>query len=109
MQRMDGLVAVSEVTLDSICVPSDNVVAREIEGEIIIVPLVTGIGNADDELYTLNSTGHELWGRLDGRKTLGDIVRELEEEFSAAPGGISADVLGFASEMARMGILSLKS
>jgi hypothetical protein len=42
------------VTLDTVCVPSMDVVAREIEGDMVIVPLVAGIGDADDELYTLN-------------------------------------------------------
>jgi hypothetical protein len=31
--------------------PSDEIVAREIEGELIIVPLTAGIGNLEDELY----------------------------------------------------------
>jgi len=34
-------------TPDTICAPSDDVVAREIEGEIVIVPLTAGIGDAD--------------------------------------------------------------
>jgi len=50
-----------QVTMDTICMPSEDVVAREIEGDMIIVPLVAGIGNADDELYTLNETGKAIW------------------------------------------------
>ena len=95
------------MTLDSVCVPSDDVVAREIEGEIIIVPLVAGIGDADDELYTLNPTAHDLWRRLDGRATLGEVAASLEEEYDAPPGEIQADVLGFAAEMTRRGILAI--
>ena len=30
----------AQVTLDAICTPSEDVVAREIEGDIVIVPLV---------------------------------------------------------------------
>ena len=36
---------------------SEEVVAREIEGELIIVPLTSGIGDMEDELFTLNETG----------------------------------------------------
>jgi hypothetical protein len=50
-----------QVNLTTICVPSDDVVAREIEGEIVIVPLVAGIGDAGDELYTLNENGQAIW------------------------------------------------
>ena len=51
--------------------------AREIEGDMVIVPLVAGIGDADDELYTLNETGKAIWKRLDGRRTIGDVARAI--------------------------------
>lgn len=95
----------TEIDLRSICTPSENVVTREIEGDFIIVPLVAGIGDADDELYTLNDTAHAIWMRLDGRRTLADVAADLEREFDAAPTDLEADVLGFASEMVRFGIL----
>jgi coenzyme PQQ biosynthesis protein PqqD len=84
-------------------------VAREIEGEIIIVPLVAGIGDADDELYTLNETGHAIWQRLDGRATLAEVAAGLAQEFDAPQNEIEADVLGFAAEMTERGILAARS
>ena len=53
--------------MDAVYAPSEDVVAREIEGELIIVPLVAGIGDMEDELYTLNETGRAIWDRLDGK------------------------------------------
>jgi hypothetical protein len=97
------------VTLQTICAPSDDIVAREIEGEIIIVPLVAGIGDADDELYTLNETGQAIWAHLDGQKTLAEVAAVLAGEFKAPPGEIEADVLGFATEMAERGILAARA
>jgi hypothetical protein len=99
----------TQVTVDTICVPSEDVVAREIEGDMIIVPLVAGIGDADDELYTLNETGKAIWKKLDGQKSLQQISNELKEEFSASDDDIKADVLGFATEMVRRGILATKN
>jgi hypothetical protein len=93
-------------TLDTICAPSDDVVAREIEGEIVIVPLVAGIGDADDELYTLNDTGRAIWERLDGKRALREIAASLTEEYAASEAQLEADVLGFADEMVRRGILA---
>jgi hypothetical protein len=83
-------------------------VAREIEGEIIVVPLVAGIGDADDELYSLNETGRAIWQKLDGRRTLGEVTVALAEQFTSSAGGLEADVLGFAAEMVRRGILSVR-
>jgi len=91
----------------TVCAPSDNIVAREIEGEIVIVPLVSGIGDADDELYTLNETGRAVWARLDGKRTLGEIASLLSEEYEADEGAIAESVLGFASALVGRGILSV--
>ena len=93
------------VTPQSICTPSDDIVAREIEGELLIVPLVAGIGDADDELYTLNETGHAIWNRLDGTRTLAQITAELADEFDAPPDAIGEDVLGLMGELARRGMV----
>jgi hypothetical protein len=96
-----------EVTLDTVCMPSGDVVSREIEGDIIIVPLVAGIGDADDELYTLNETGRAVWQKLDGQRNLGDVVAALGQDFEAPGDELAADVLGFVAEMVRRDILAI--
>ena len=95
----------SRLDLNTVCTPSEDVVAREIEGEILIVPLAAGIGDADDELYTLNETGQAIWSLLDGHRTLQDVVASLAEEFDAPRLEIQQDVLGLAGELTRRGIL----
>ncbi len=87
------------IRMDAVYASSDDVVAREIEGELIIVPLVAGIGDMEDELYTLNDTGRAIWRRLDGRATLGRVVAALAEDFEAEPGEIERDVLGLVGEL----------
>ena len=94
--------------LDMICTPSDDIVAREIEGEIVIVPLASGIGDAEDELYSLNETGQAIWKHLDGACTLDAVVDALAQEFDAPRTELEVDVLGFAGEMVRRGILAVK-
>ena len=44
----------------------EGVVAREIEGELILAPLAVGVGDVKDALYTLNGTRQAIWKRLDG-------------------------------------------
>jgi len=84
---------------------SEDVVAREIEGEIIIVPLVAGIGDLEDELYTLNETGKAIWDRLDGRRRLCEVIDDLSAQYQAAPGEIQADVLGLVTELVKRRML----
>jgi hypothetical protein len=93
----------ADVSLEKIYVPSEDIVAREIEGNVIIVPLISGIGDTEDELYTLNETGHAVWKLLDGTKTLGAVAEDLSEEFEGEE--IAEDVLGFAGELVKRRIL----
>lgn len=97
-----------QVDLQSVCAPSEDVVAREIEGEVLIVPLTAGIGDSEDELYTLNESGQAIWKELDGQRSLKDVVRSLADKFDAPLSDFENDVLGFATELARRGILVAK-
>lgn len=87
------------ISLESIYVPSDEVVAREIEGELIIVPLVSGIGDLEDDLFTLNETGKAIWDRLDGKNKVTDVITALSGEFEASGDEIEADIVGFMAEL----------
>ena len=95
----------AESALDKIFAVSDDVVAREIEGEIIIVPLVAGIADEQDELFTLNATGKAIWERMDGQRRLRDIITELSTEYQAPAGEVEADVLGLVTELVRRRML----
>ena len=91
----------NEVVLDSIYFLSPDVVARDIDGELIIVPLTSGIGDFDDEIFTLNETGCAIWRSLDGKKSLKEVAQSLEMEFVATPGEIETDVVGLVKELAK--------
>jgi hypothetical protein len=89
------------IDLDAAYAPSEDVVAREIEGEIIIVPLTSGMGDMEDELYTLNDTGRAIWLKLDGLRPLRAVVSELAAEFDAPAALIEQDIVGLLEELAR--------
>ncbi len=95
------------IDINRIYVRSDDVVAREIEGELIIVPLTAGIGNMEDELYTLNETGKAIWDRLDGHHTLRQVIGELAEEYAAPSEDITHDVAGLVGELVQRKILQV--
>jgi hypothetical protein len=88
-----------KVDLSDIYMPSPDVVAREIEGELIIIPITSGIGDLEDELYTVNPTGRLVWAKLDGKRDLGAVAAELVAEHTASPGEIEKDVVGFVREL----------
>jgi len=96
-----------KITLDTIYMPSEEVVAREIEGELIIVPIASGIGDMEDELYTLNDTGKSIWKQLDGTRTLRQIAKFLTEEYDASLADIEKDIIGLVTELAKRKILMI--
>jgi hypothetical protein len=95
----------TKVSLDSIYAPSEDVVVRVIEGELIIVPLVSGIGDFEDELFTLNETGKAIWDQLDGKKTLREVVKVLSGEYADPTGEIEVDVIGLVQELQKRRII----
>ncbi len=89
------------VSAASKLVPSQDLVAREIEGELILVPLTADIGGEEDSLdtlYSLNDTGQAVWKLLDGR-TLQQVADALAVEYEAPADDILTDVLGLAQEL----------
>jgi hypothetical protein len=96
------------LTLDMICAPSEDVVAREIEGELILVPLAAGIGDMEDELYTLNDTGRAIWSKLDGVCSLRQIASNLANEYAGSAADIERDVSGLVGELARRKMVVVK-
>jgi hypothetical protein len=89
----------TKIELDVAYVPSEDIVAREIEGELIIVPLVSGIGDMEDELFTLNETGKVIWNKLDSQKSLKLLVEELSTDYEDHEGKIEKDVIGLVGEL----------
>ena len=89
----------NDIRLDVVYIKSEDIVAREIEGELIIVPLTSGFGDMEDELYTFNPTGRAMWKLLDGERDLAAIVAELIEQFDAPAGEIEQDVVGLVTEL----------
>jgi len=79
--------------------PSDDVVVREIEGEIVIVPLTSGIGDLEDECFTFDEWGRAVWAKLDGSRPLGKVVQELLDDYDAPEELLRKDVVGLLQEL----------
>jgi hypothetical protein len=97
-----------KIDMEATYVLSKDIVAREIEGELIIVPLVSGIGDTEDDLFSLNETGQAIWGHLDGKKSLKEVIKALSAEFDDPESTIEPDVLGLVGELARKKIVEVE-
>jgi hypothetical protein len=81
--------------LDRIYIPASSVVAREIEGELILIPITADVADMEEDIFTLNVTGRAIWEKLDGRNTLRLVVDQLLEEYGGTREELISDVIGF--------------
>lgn len=95
----------STVNANAVYVPSEEIVAREIQGEFIIVPITSGIGDLEDDIFSLNETARSVWGKLDGKRNIKEVIADLKIEFEAPAADIEKDVIGLVAELLRRRML----
>ncbi len=80
---------------------SDDLISKKIEDQVVIVPLIGGVGNLEDEMFQLNATGTAFWNLLDGKKNLADIISALCKEYNAPFDAIKDDILVISRTLLR--------
>jgi len=81
---------------------SPSIVAREIAGETILVPIRKTVGEIDS-IYALNKVARRIWDLLDGQKSVGQIRDIIVDEFETSPEEAEADVLEFLQQLEQVG------
>ena len=89
----------TQIDPTAVYIPSGDVVARDVEGEIIIVPLTAGIGDLEDDLFSLNDTGRAIWQYLDGAHTVAQVIAEVAGKYDKPADEIAPPVLAFLQEL----------
>jgi hypothetical protein len=87
------------INLNMIYMPSEDVVAREVQGEFIIIPITAQAKSEEDAIFSANESGKAIWDKLIQKKSLKTIIEELSLEFDAPVNEIKGDVLGFLGEL----------
>lgn len=85
---------------------SPSVVTRKTGNEYILVPVAGNIADMDS-IYTLNETGAFIWEQIDGKKTIGEIIKAVVEEFDTEPQTAERDVLEFMESMKKYLIIDM--
>ena len=75
-----------------------DVVSRKIEGEIIIVPVRSGVGDLNS-LYTLNSVGSVLWDFMNESHTIPEMVERVCDEFDVTSRQAQRDIEAFLDSL----------
>lgn len=79
-----------------------NMVSREIQGEVILVPIRQDVGDFES-IYTLNETAARTWALLDGTRTLNDISKQIIAEFEVADREAQNDLLELLAQLQEIG------
>jgi hypothetical protein len=77
-----------------------EVVARRLGESVVLVNL------ADDAVYELNRTGARTIELIQSGSTYDQILRQLEEEFSAARATLENDVTRLVGELVAAGLIT---
>ena len=75
-----------------------DVVSRQIEGELIIVPVRRGVGDMNS-LYTLNPVGSVLWEFMAQEHSLQEMVQRVCDEFEVTSSQAKNDIQVFLDSM----------
>jgi hypothetical protein len=92
------------VSPNAILRPAGEIVRREIAGETILVP-VRGRTADMRRIFSLNPTAAFLWQRLDGKRTVSQLLAELLDAFAAPPEAARADIEAFLARALEEGLL----
>ena len=81
---------------------SDNVVARSVAGEHVLIP----VHGCTRSVYTLNAAGVILWEALATPQRECELVLVLAEHYEIAPEVAQRDVAGFLADLVRMQLIA---
>jgi coenzyme PQQ biosynthesis protein PqqD len=87
---------------------SDSLVTRDLAGEKIIVPVRGRVGDLNS-IFTLNAVANEIWGLLDGKRTVAEIVHQLEQEYDVDRSTLANDVSRVLDELSSERLVRAKS
>ena len=83
-------------------VAGDDTVVREVNGEAVLLHLLS------EEYYALDELSTHFWEVLTNRRSLGDALRELEGLYDVDPAVLREDVLAFIEALLGFGLLEVQ-
>ncbi|MDQ1246072.1 MAG: PqqD family protein [Actinomycetota bacterium] len=96
MDNESGVVAFTD---DSVPTRVVGAVQAEVDGELIL------LSPKDFSYFGAAGTGGPVWDLVDGTRSVGQIVAQLEEQYTADPGVIRAETVEFLDALRAAGLL----
>jgi len=87
-----------DASADRVPKRNENVVFRKVAGEYILVPLVASAADVES-IFNLNETAAAIWDKVDGKRSIKDIVAEIQAEYDVESDQLERDVISLLNEM----------
>ena len=91
------------INLNSIPTPTPSIASRIMDGEAVLVHPGRG------KVKVLNELGAEVWRRLDGERSVRDIVEDLIRMYAVDRDTLEKDVIRFVESLRERDLVSLKN
>ena len=85
-------------------VRADNVVARVIAGETLVVPVRRGVADLAS-LFSFNGVGSTIWEALEKPRTLDELVTTVADAYDVSPERAREDLEVFLGEAQAAGVV----
>jgi hypothetical protein len=99
-------IAVATALTSPTLVRSQAVVAREMAGEILIVPIRGKVGDLAS-IYSFNASGSFIWNLLEFPQTLAQLATAIAAAFEIELAQAEDDVARFVAEMKSAGLIDV--
>lgn len=76
---------------ETIYTKNPDFIARKIGGEIVLIPLQKKIYDIHS-IYNMNEMACQIWERLDGAKTIGNLQSEILQSYEVSEETLSQDL-----------------
>ena len=93
----------STLTLASVVTIDPDVTFRELDGEIVILNLETGV------YFGLDRVGARIWRLIEDHGSLGTVLSALRSEYDATPAVLEHDLLDLVGDLCAKGLTRVAS
>ena len=90
--------------LDTCFAKENDLVTRDVAGEIIIVPIKGHVGDLEG-VFTLNELGTMIWELINGQTTGRELVEAVRSEYDVGAAEAEKDVVDFLRSLEDAGLI----
>jgi hypothetical protein len=93
---------------NKVFIRNSDVVSRKIAGELFLVPVKGKMADMEN-IFTLTAVAEYIWDRLDGRKSLNEILNNVVDRFDVEHEQAESDIREFIMELMGAGLITEES